>query len=139
MVGKPLTAKQLDRIKAAVDAAERYAGLQFTVFVGGVEADPRAYAEQLMGELGLLTRPAVLILVAPPQQRFEIVTGTEAQDRLTDDMCRIVAANMSASFAVGDLTGGIREGLRLLAQYAGPGVEDPRAELPDVLHGQAGG
>lgn len=140
MAGEALTARQLRRVEKAVDRAERECGLQFTVFVGGVEADPRQYAEQLMVELGLVARPAVLLLVAPPQRRFEIVTAPHARDRLTDAECRMAAASMTASFAVGDIVGGVCEGMRLLAQYAGPGdVERTEDELPDVLLGEGPG
>ena len=119
-----------------MDQAERMCGLQFSVFLGGIEEAPREVAEGLMAELGLLTRPAVLLLVAPPQRRFEIVTAPSARERITDHECQIVAASMSASFAVGDITGGVCEGLRLLAQYAGPGdAERVEDELPDVLLG----
>ena len=136
MAGKALTERQLRRIERAVDLAERASGLQFTVFVGGVEADPRAYAEQLLGELGLTTRPAVLLLVAPPQRRFEIVTAPHARERISDAECRRAAVSMSASFTVGDIAGGVCEGLRLLAEYAGPGdAERAEDELPDLLIG----
>ncbi|HVE64253.1 MAG TPA: DUF5130 family protein [Mycobacteriales bacterium] len=131
-----MSPRQVRRVEKAVDRAERACGLQFTVFLGGVETEPRAFAEELMVELGLLSRPAVLLLVAPPQRRFEIVTAPHARERITDHECQIVAASMSASFAVGDITGGVCEGLRLLAQYAGPGAaERVEDELPDVLLG----
>ncbi len=131
-----MSPRQVKRVEKAVDRAERACGLQFSVFLGGVEEDPRIHAEGLMVELGLLTRPAVLLLVAPPQRRFEIVTAPAARERITDQECRMVAASMSASFAVGDIAGGVCEGLRLLAQYAGPGAaERAEDELPDVLLG----
>ncbi len=136
MAGKALTPRQVKRIEQAVDRAERMCGLQFCVFVGGVEEDPRAYAEAMLAELGLAARPAVLLLVAPPQRRFEIVTAPEARARVSDVECRMAAASMSASYAVGDIVGGTCEGLRLLAQYAGPGpAERPEDELPDLLMG----
>lgn len=136
MAGKALSKRQLRRIERAVDLAERVCGLQFTVFVGGVEADPRGYAEQLIDELGLASRPAVLLLVAPPQRRFEIVTASQARERISDAECRMAAVSMSASFAVGDIAGGVCEGLRLLADYAGPGApERAEDELPDLLLG----
>ncbi|HVE98162.1 MAG TPA: DUF5130 family protein [Mycobacteriales bacterium] len=136
MAGKALTARQVRRVEQAVDRAERMCGLQFAVFVGGVEDDPGAYAEQLMADLGLSARPAVLVLVAPPQRRFEIRTAPHAQERLSDAACRMAAVSMTASFAVGDIVGGVCEGLRLLAQHAGPGEpERGEDELPDVLLG----
>jgi len=136
VAGRALTPRQVRRIEQAVDRAERMCGLQFCVFVGGVEHDPRAHAEGLLAELGLDTRPAVLLLVAPPQRRFEIVTAPEARRRLSDAECRMAAASMTASYAVGDIVGGTCEGLRLLAQYAGPGpAERTEDELPDLLLG----
>ena len=136
MAGRALSKRQVRRIEQAVDRAERMCGLQFTVFIGGVEDDPRAHAEGLMAELGLASRPAVLLLVAPPQRRFEIVTAPHARERLSDAECRMAAASMTASYAVGDIVGGTCEGLRLLAQYAGPGPDErPEDELPDLLLG----
>ena len=136
MAGKALTPRQVRRIEKAVDRAERMCGLQFSVFIGGVDDEPREHAERLMVELGLTARPAVLLLVAPPQRRFEIVTAAHARERVSDQECRMVAASMSASYAVGDIVGGTCEGLRLLAQYAGPGpAEQPGDELPDLLIG----
>ena len=131
--GRPLTGRQQSKIARAVDQAERTSGLQFVVYVGPGAADMRAQAEGMLAEAGLTSEDAVLVLVAPAQRHFEIVTTEGAQHRLSDQACAMAAVSMSASFAVGDIAGGIAEGVRLMAQYAGPGVESG-AELPDVLY-----
>lgn len=130
--GKPLTERQRRRIAKAVDRAEEWTGLQFCVYLGPTETDPLHQAHALMDELGLAERPAVLILVAPLERRLEIVTSPAAAERIPDRDARLAALSMSASFGVGDVAGGIVEGVRLLAQSAGQG--EPRGvELPDVL------
>ncbi len=134
--GKPLTERQRRRIAKAVDRAEEWTGLQFCVYLGPTETDPLDQAHALMDELGLTERPAVLILVAPLERRLEIVTSPTAAERIPDRDARLAALSMSASFGVGDVAGGIVEGVRLLAQTAGQG--EPRgAELPDVLDATA--
>ena len=132
VTGKPLTARQRRRIARAVETAERCCGLQMCVYLGPTDDNPRAYAERLLAESGAVDRPAVLVLVTPQRRHFEIVTSPAARSRVSDDACAIAGVSMSASFAVGDVTGGIAEGVRLIAQYAGAGVESGE-ELPDVL------
>lgn len=134
--GKPLTARQRARIARAVDAAENWTGLQFCVYLGPVEDDPRASANALMDGLGLSGRPAALLLVAPESRRLEIVTSPAAAKRIPDHAARLAALAMAASFGVGDVAGGVTEGVRLLAQAAGPG-EAAGAELPDLLDATA--
>lgn len=130
--GKPLTERQRRRIARAVDQAENWTGLQFCVYLGPTETDPLDKAHALMAELGLTERPAVLILVAPEERRLEIVTSPAAARRIDDHASQLAALAMSSSFAVGDVAGGVAEGVRLLAQAAGAG-EDAGIELPDVL------
>ena len=130
--GKPLTERQRRRIARAVDHAERWTGLQFCVYLGPTETDPYDKARALMDELGLTERPAVLILVAPEERRLEIVTSPAAARRIDDHDSRLAAVSMSASFGVGDVAGGIAEGVRLLAQAAGQGGPEG-TELPDLL------
>ena len=130
--GKPLTARQRARVARSVRRAEEWTGLQLCVYLGPTEDDPRARAEALMDELGLVDAPAVLILVAPESRRLEIVTSAAAAERVDDYAARLAALAMSSSFGVGDVAGGISEGVRLIAQAAGPG-ERSGAELPDLL------
>jgi uncharacterized membrane protein YgcG len=133
VTGKPLSRRQKAKIARAVDQAERWCGLQMVVYVGPGDDDMRAQAEGMLAENGLTSESAVLVLVAPTRRHFEIVTTDGARSRLSDQACAMAAVSMSASFAVGDVAGGIAEGVRLMAQYAGPGVESGD-ELPDVLY-----
>lgn len=130
--GKPLTDRQRRRIARAVETAERWTGLQFCVYLGPTETDPLAHARAMMTGLGLAERPAVLVLVAPEARRLEIVTSEQAAQRIDDREARLAALAMSSSFGVGDVAGGVAEGVRLLAQAAGPG-ERSGADLPDLL------
>jgi uncharacterized membrane protein len=132
--GKPLTKRQRARIARAVRAAEEWTGLQFCVYLGPVDDDPRAGAYALMAELGLHERPAVLLLVAPEARRLEVVTTPTA--RIGDHAAQLAALAMSSSFGVGDVAGGVVEGVRLLAQSAGAGTRTG-ADLPDLLDAPA--
>ena len=130
--GKPLTERQRRRIARAVRAAESWTGLQFCVYLGPTEEDPLAHANALMDELGLTAEPAVLILVAPEARRLEVVTSPAAARRIPDHAAKLAALAMSASFGVGDIAGGVAEGVRQLAQAAGAGARTGAA-LPDLL------
>ena len=134
--GKPLTRRQRDRVAAAVRRAEEWTGLEYCVYLGPTETDPLAQARAMMDGLGLTDHPAVLLLVAPEARRLEIVTSPAAARRISDRDARLAALAMSASFGVGDVAGGITEGVRLLAQAAGPGSRTG-TELPDVLDATA--
>lgn len=134
--GKPLTARQRRRVARAVRQAESWTGLQFCVYLGPTEADPLAHAHALMNDLGLAARPAVLMLVAPEARRLEIVTSPDAARRVPDRAARLAALAMTASFGVGDIAGGIAEGVRQLAQAAGPG-DAGADDLPDLLDATA--
>lgn len=134
--GKPLTARQRARVAASVRRAEEWTGLEFCVYLGPTETDPLTQARAMMDDLGLTSHPAVLLLVAPEQRRLEIVTSPAAAKRISDRDARLAALAMSASFGVGDVAGGIMEGVRLLAQVAGQGTRSG-ADLPDVLDATA--
>ncbi|HVF05423.1 MAG TPA: DUF5130 family protein [Frankiaceae bacterium] len=131
--GKPLTKRQRARVARAVRHAEEWTGLEFCVYLGPVDGDPRAQAETMMDDLGLREDPAVLLVVVPEARRFEIVTSPAADERVPAHAAQLAALAMSASFGVGDIAGGIAEGVRLLADAAGRGARTGR-DLPDVLH-----
>lgn len=136
-----MSRRQLRRIASTVDRAEELTGLQFAVYLGPTSADSRAHAEAMLAELGHSDVPAVLLLVAPEQRRLEIVTSAAARTRIADRHCALAATSMTASFAVGDVVGGVCIGVQMLAQYAGAPARDwrPEPELPDVLHGYENG
>ena len=135
---KPLSIRKRRRVERAVDQAEDFTGLQICVYLGSIEGDtdPRARAEDLFVQTGLAARPAVLLLVAPPQHKVEVVTAPAVRDRIPDDAAAEAVAAMVERFKDGDLAGGLVAGIEQLAATAGPG-ETPAddVELPDVLGG----
>ena len=128
--------RQRKLVAQAVDEAEEVTGLQICVYLGSVEADPRAHAEGMFTAAGLHTKPAVLLLVAPAQRRVEIVTSPDITERLSDEACARCIEAMTPRFAAGDLAGGLVAGVRRLSEEAGPGsAAEGAEELPDVLDG----
>ena len=112
----PFTSRQLGRLDEALTLSSRECGLTFSVYVGALEAPTRGHAEQLFERL---TPSSVLIAVSPGQRVLHIVTGEESAQRLPNRACALAALTMRASFSNGDLTGGIVNGLRMLADSAG--------------------
>ncbi|MGI8535163.1 MAG: DUF5130 family protein [Mycobacteriales bacterium] len=133
--GDGFSRRERQRIATAVDAAEEATGLQFCVYVGPTEEDPRAHAERLLAESGAVAQPAVLLLVAPAARRLEIITAPAARDRVSDEAAESAVTAMTERFARDDLVGGVVTGVRLLAAAAGPARsgEVPGDGLPDVL------
>ena len=115
---EPFSARQLARIDEALTLSSRETGLTFSLYVGELAAPTRATAEQLFGKLGGMLEP-VLIAVSPGQRVLQIVTSEAAARRLPNRACALAALGMRASFSNGDLTGGIVNGLRMLADAAG--------------------
>lgn len=112
----PFTSRQLARLDEALTLSSRESGISFSVYVGALEAPMRAHAERLFESL---TDSSVLIAVSPGQRCVQIVTGVESAKRLPNRACALAALTMRASFSNGDLTGGIVNGLRMLADSAG--------------------
>ena len=112
----PFTSRQLARLDEALTLSSRECGLTFSVFVGELDAPTRGHAEQLFERL---TPSSVLLAVSPGQRVMHIVTGEVSAQRLPNRACALAALTMRASFSNGDLTGGIVNGLRMLADSAG--------------------
>jgi uncharacterized protein DUF5130 len=112
----PFTTRQLSRLDEALTLSSRETGLTFSVYVGDFKAPTRAHAEALFEKLD---DASVLVAVSPGQRTLHIVTGPESSKRLPNRACALAALAMRASFANGDLTGGLVTGLRMLADSAG--------------------
>jgi uncharacterized membrane protein YgcG len=106
---------QRREIDDAVRAAETSSRLEFSVYVGATEGDPRDAAERLHASMAA---PAlsVLVMIDPNRRVLQIVTGAEARRNLSDDASKLAVVAMQAAFAQGDLVGGIKRGLSLLAE-----------------------
>jgi len=114
----PFTTRQLLRLDEALRVADQQTGLTFSVYIGDLDEPTRSYAEQLHRRLDGAAK-AVLIAVSPNQRVLEIVTGTDARKRISDRDAKLAALSMAASFAGGDLAGGVLAGLDQLASHAG--------------------
>lgn len=115
--GKGFTPIERQQIDEAIRAAELEARLEFSVFVGSPDGEPRGYAERLLSSLAAPER-SVVVLVDPAGRRLEIVTGAEAHEVLDDEAVARAAAGMRAAFALDRLVEGITTGVRALAHHA---------------------
>ena len=80
--------------------AERLSRVEFSVFVGHAEGDPRAYAVSLHGTLVAPAR-SILILVDPDARALEVVTGSHVRRTLRDPQVELAVAQMQSLFAEG--------------------------------------
>ena len=110
----------------AIRKAEQLSRVEFSVFVGNAEGDPRAFATQLHNSLVAPSR-SILIMVDPTARALEIVTGGTVRRTLSDKEVELTAAQMQSSFAEGDLVGGLKRGIAMLADHA---------RAPQTLHAQ---
>jgi hypothetical protein len=108
----PAHTADLQRI---ITHAEEQSGLAFSVFIGSW-SDGRV---GVLRKLAALQQPerTVLIAVNPAERVLEIVTGRLARIALDDRACELAAMSMTSSFAAGDLVGGIRDGVAVLAEH----------------------
>ena len=114
----PFTTRQLLRLDEALRVADQQTGLTFSVYVGDLMEPVRESAEALHRQIERAA-DAVLIAVSPNQRVLEIVTGPDARKRISDRDAKLAALSMAASFAGGDLAGGVLAGLDQLASHAG--------------------
>jgi hypothetical protein len=114
----PFTTRQLLRLDEALRIADQQTGLTFSVYVGELEVPTREHAERLHKQIEGCDR-AILIAVSPNQRRLEIVTGNEVRKRISDRDAKLAGLSMAASFAGGDLAGGVVSGIDQLASHAG--------------------
>ncbi len=105
------------QIDEAIRAAEQVSRFEFSVFVGRSGADPRAFATQLHNSLVAPSR-SVVIMLDPAARALEIVTGGTVRRSLTDQEVELATLQMQSSFAAGDLVGGLRRGIQMLAEHA---------------------
>lgn len=104
-------------IDRAIRDAETVSRYEFSVYVGTVESEPRAFAERLHGAL-VAPSHSVLVMVDPVGRHIQVVTGEEARRELEDHEVTLAVAEMQSHFALGDLPGGIVRGINMLAEHA---------------------
>ena len=116
--GEAFSSRQSDDITRAIRLAQDASGLQYSVYVGALEGDTRPAAQALHASLGAAAANTVLVAVDPAARRLEVVTGSLARRSLDDRSCALAALTMTSQFALGDLAGGIVNGLRTMAEHA---------------------
>jgi hypothetical protein len=112
------------QIDEAIRQAEQVSRFEFSVFVGRTEGEPRAFATQLHNSLVAPPR-SILIMLDPAARALEIVTGGVVRRSLSDQEVELATLEMRSLFAQGDLVGGLRRGIQMLADHA---------RAPDTLH-----
>ena len=112
------------QIDEAIRGAEQTSRFEFSVFVGRSGADPRAFATQLHNSLVAPSR-SILIMLDPASRVLEIVTGGTVRRNITDQEVELTTLQMQSLFATGDLVGGLRRGIQMLADHA---------RAPETLH-----
>lgn len=114
----PFTTRQLLRLDEALRVADQVTGLNFSIYLGPLAEPLRESAEALHHQTRDPAR-SVLIAVSPNQRKLEIVTGSDARKRISDRDAKLAGLSMAASFAGGDLAGGLLIGIDQLATHAG--------------------
>ena len=125
--GDRFTASERVALDETIRKAEQLCRAEFSIFVGTVEGnDARAFATSLHNSLVAPAR-SILILVDPDARALEVVTGGTVRRTLSDHQVELAVAQMQSLFAAGDLVGGLRRGIQMLAEHA---------RAPQTLHAQ---
>ncbi len=115
--GEHLTSAERFDLDEAIRRAEQLCRVEFSVFVGASQGDPRDYATSLHNSLVAPAR-SILIMVDPARRALEVVTGGHVRRVLSDHEVELAVAAMQSAFAAEDLVGGLRRGIQLLADHA---------------------
>lgn len=119
MSGGEFSVAQRGALDDAIRRAEQMCRFEFSVFVGRAEGETRAFATRLHNSLSAPER-SVLVMLDPQAKALEIVTGRRVRERLSDQEVELAAVGMRSDFAAGDLVGGLRKGIGMLAEHARP-------------------
>jgi hypothetical protein len=134
--GEAFTREQHERIERARRGAQSQTGIRFWLRVGEVDGNFRLAAEHWLANL--IDSPhdeAVLLVVAPGARRVDVMTTQFAKRRITDQAAGLAVLTMTSAFAVGDLIGGIVNGLRQLSDAAGqPRAVEGEIQLERAVH-----
>jgi uncharacterized membrane protein YgcG len=115
--GDGLSEAQRTELTRILESASRSAQLSFRLYVGALEHGRESALEQLAAR-GASAPETVLVAVDPGSRGLEIVTGSRAATAIDDHSCALAALAMTSSFSAGDLVGGIRNGVAILASHA---------------------
>lgn len=113
---QPLTVGQRHDIERVVDLARDICGYEFAVYVG-VLANGRESAQAIHAGVHD-PKAAVLIAVDPDASSMDIITGSQVHRALDDRSCEFALLTLRSSLDVGDVVGGLRDAVMLLAEHA---------------------
>jgi hypothetical protein len=122
--GKGFTPAERQEIDKAIRDAELICRYEFSLYVGPAAGAAREYAKRLHATL-VVPKKSVMIVIDPAARALGIVTGADARRDITDQEVTLVVAQMQTAFAEGDLVGGIKNGVLMLAEHA---------RKPNTLH-----
>lgn len=122
--GERLTERERAAIERAATRSGAGTGLTFSVCFADASGDVRSHARSLHAGLAD-NEHAVLIFVDPAARALEIVTGGEARRRVDERAATLATLAMTSKFSVGDLAGGVVDGLQMLGESG---------RRPPVLH-----
>ncbi|UGB43006.1 DUF5130 domain-containing protein [Nocardioides sp. cx-173] len=122
--GDPFSSADRVALDEAIRKAEQLCRAEISVFVGSAGPEPRRFATSLHNSLVAPAR-SILIMVDPEAHALEVVTGGYVRRTLTDAEVELAVLAMQTDFAAGDLVGGLRRGIHLLADHA---------RSPETLH-----
>jgi uncharacterized membrane protein YgcG len=115
--GDYLSSADRQAIDVTIRKAEQLSRIEFTVFVGTAEGDPRSFATRLHNTL-IASARSCLIMVDPHARAVEVVTGGHVRQRVSDEEVELAVGAMTTSFAADDLIGGLRQGISMIAEHA---------------------
>lgn len=124
MAAGDFSAGERYEIDRAIRAAEQTSRFEFSLFVGHAEEPHREYAAGLHAAL-VAPSHSVLVMVDPVAHAIEVVTGSVVRRTLTDHEVQLAILEMQSAFAAGDLVGGLKRGITMLAAHA---------RAPQTLH-----
>jgi len=115
--GDAFSPSERQEIDKAIRDAETMCRYEFSVFVGTSEGETGPFARRLHAALATPDR-SVLVMVDPSARLVEVVTGAEVRRDLEDGEVQLAVLSMQTAFAAGDLVGGIKQGVLMLADHA---------------------
>lgn len=115
----PFSVRQRDEIDRVMALAERASGLRMALYLGDLGENPASRADQLLTDLGAPSRSAVLLAISPRQRAIEVVTGIEAERRISTRGAQLAVTAVAAACVNDDLIGGILNAFRILSDQAG--------------------
>ena len=115
-VADSLSSAQRQDIERIVQLARDICGYEFGVFVGELSAGRESAQAMHAGMHD--PNAAVLVAVDAKARTMDIVTGSLVHRSLDDSTCEFALLTLRSSLQVGDLVGGVRDAVMLLAEHS---------------------